>query len=204
MDKQFWDDRYGESEYAYGITPNLFFAQQVQKFRPGSILMPADGEGRNGVFAAALGWRVTSCDLSNEGSIKALALAEIKKVSIEYIVGDLEGLQFEPESFDAVGLIYAHFPALKKSKLHAKLDACLRPGGTIILEAFSKDHLKFNSVNPKAGGPKETGILYSEAELREDFPNYNFMLLEEKELDLAEGRYHIGRSAVVQFVGIKQ
>jgi len=66
-----WDERYAEPGFAYGAAPNLFFKEWLSKFTPGSILMPADGEGRNGVFAARLGWKVTSFDISVEGKYQS-------------------------------------------------------------------------------------------------------------------------------------
>lgn len=202
--KEFWDDRYKNPTYAYGTEPNLFFREQLEKLRPGTILLPADGEGRNGVYAAKMGWQVTSVDLSAEGKLKALALAEANNVTLDYIVGDLDGLAFKPASFDVIGLIYAHFAADKKPALHRKLNNYLRPGGSIILEAFGKDHLLFNTGNPKVGGPKEPEMLYSAAEIKTDFADYDIKLLEEKEILLNEGQYHIGTGAVLRFVGKKQ
>jgi SAM-dependent methyltransferase len=204
MTKQFWDDRYSDTAYAYGKEPNRFFAEWLQQLKPGSILMPADGEGCNGVYAARLGWKVTSCDLSAKGKAKALLLAGEYRVTLDYLVGDLEGLQFEPATFDAIGLVYAHFPADKKALLHQILNGFLKPGGIIIFEAFSKQHLAHNSVNPKVGGPKELGMLFSKAELRAAFPNYDIHLLEEKALVLEEGQYHDGIGSVVRFIGRKQ
>ncbi len=201
--KKMWDDRYKENSYAYGKGPNIFFKDWLQKFEPGSILMPADGEGRNGVFAATLGWQVTSFDLSAEGKSKALSLAKENNVIIEYIVADLEQLKFEKESFDAIGLVYAHFAAGKKSAFHQKLNEYLKPGGIIILEAFSKKHLDLNKLDPKAGGPKDIDMLFSVEEIRTDFENYDILILEEKEVLLDEGKYHIGKSSVVRFAGIK-
>lgn len=201
---EFWDDRYKEQAYAYGKGPNLFFKEQLLKLQLGSVLMPADGEGRNGVFAAQSGWLVTSVDLSMEGRLKALALAEANQVAIDYMVGDLEGLHFEPASFDAIGLIYAHFAADKKAILHRTLNQYLKPGGMIILEAFSKNHLTYNSLDPKIGGPEELGMLFSAAELQADFPDHEIYLLEEKEILLDEGRYHIGKGAVVRYAGRKK
>src|SRR6186713_952554 len=90
-----WDERYKDQEFAYGKEPNRFFKEWLSKFKPGSILMPADGEGRNGVFAARQGWEVTSLDLSVEGQSKALKLAKEHHVSLTYIVDDLERLHFE-------------------------------------------------------------------------------------------------------------
>ena len=166
--------------------------------------MPADGEGRNGVFAVQLGWKVTSTDLSEEGKLKAFELAKEKNVDLEYFVGDLEELQFEKASFDAIGLIYAHFAADKKSTLHKKLNDYLKPGGIIIFEAFSKLHILYNGIDPKVGGPKDFDMLFSTAEIASDFENYEILLLEEKEITLEEGKYHIGTGSVIRFVGRKK
>ncbi|MET3880239.1 methyltransferase domain-containing protein [Chitinophaga sp. OAE865] len=202
--KNMWDNRYKNTEYAYGKTPNLFFKEWLEKFEPGSILLPADGEGRNGVFAAQLGWRVTSTDLSAEGRSKALLLAEEQHVTIDYIVGDLEQLTFPPASFDAVALIYAHFAAGKKSLLHRKLNNFLKPGGIVIFEAFSKAHIHLKLADPKVGGPKDVDMLFSKAELTADFENYDIIMLEEAETLLEEGIHHTGKGAVVRFVGRKR
>lgn len=198
-----WDARYNEHEFAYGKGPNLFFKSWLEQLKPGAILMPADGEGRNGVYAATLNWEVTAFDLSAAGKLKALELAKEKKVSINYLVGDLEELDFEKESFDVIALIYAHFSADSKSRLHHKLQGYLKPGGLIIMEAFSKAHLALNAVDPKVGGPKELEMLFSIAEIKADFENYEPLLLEERTVVLEEGKYHIGEGAVLRFVGRK-
>lgn len=202
--KNKWDERYKSAEYAYGKGPNLFFKEWLEKFEPGAILMPADGEGRNGVFAATLGWNVSAFDLSVEGQSKALQLAAEQKVAISYLVGGLDQLTFEPASFDAIGLIYAHFAADQKSLFHQKLDQYLKPGGVIILEAFCKEHLKLKALDPKVGGPAELDMLLSREEIIADFRNYDLLMLGEEEILLNEGMYHIGKGAVVRFVGIKR
>lgn len=201
--KNMWDERYKKQDYAYGKTPNLFFKEWLQNFEPGAILMPADGEGRNGVFAAKLGWSVTSVDLSIEGKTKAMELAREQGVTLEYLVGDLEQLYFENESFDAIGLIYAHFSTEKKSAYHRRLSKYLKPGGVIILEAFSKSHLKFRELNPRVGGPQDPGMLFSTTEIAADFDGYDITLLEELEMVLEEGKYHEGKGSVIRFIGIK-
>jgi len=201
--KNMWDDRYKQPVYAYGKEPNLFFGEWLEKLKPGKILMPADGEGRNGVFAAKLRWKVTSFDLSEEAKAKALQLAKENNVVVDYVVGDLEQLKFEENSFDVIGLVYAHFGANKKSSIHQKLSSYLKPGGLIIFEAFSKSHLQLNAVNPKVGGPKDIDMLFSTTEIAADFKNYETLQLEEKEIVLDEGKYHIGKGSVIRFVGRK-
>ena len=202
--KNMWDDRYKETEFVYGKEPNLFFKEWIKKYAPQTLLMPADGEGRNGVFAAQLGWTVTSFDLSIEGKIKALELAKDKQTSINYIVCDFEQLHFDDLSFDAIGLVYAHFAAEKKSIFHNKLSGILKTGGLIILEAFSKKHIHLNSINPKVGGPKDIAMLYSKEEILHDFINYEILYLEEEEIDLNEGKFHIGKGSVIRFVAKKK
>jgi SAM-dependent methyltransferase len=200
---QKWDERYKDNEFAYGTEPNVFFKEWLLKFEPGKILMPADGEGRNGVFAAQLNWDVTSFDLSSEGQQKALKLAKENKVSLDYIVGDLEQLEFEKNSFDAIGLIYAHFSAETKSKLHKKLNDYLKPGGIVIFEVFSKRHLDLKKANPKVGGPDNSNDLFSIAEILADFEKFEILYLEEEEIILNEGKFHVGTGSVIRFVGKK-
>jgi SAM-dependent methyltransferase len=201
--KNLWDERYKSNAFAYGKEPNTFFGKWLLKYTPGSILMPADGEGRNGVYAATLGWKVTSLDLSAEGKSKALQLAEEFGVKLDYIVGDLDQLEFKNESFDAIGLIYAHFSAPKKSRIHQKLSGYLTPGGILIFEAFSKNHLTFIERNPKVGGPRDVDMLFSREEMLADFKDYDTIVLSEEEADLEEGPYHIGTGSVIRFVGRK-
>ncbi|MDW7693946.1 methyltransferase domain-containing protein [Flammeovirgaceae bacterium SG7u.111] len=199
-----WDERYGQPSFAYGKEPNEFFKEWVSNFKPGTLLMPADGEGRNGVFAASLGWQVTSCDLSIEGKTKALKLAKEKEVSLEYLVGDFGKLNFQPESFDAIGLLYAHFSPEKKSDFHKRLSNYLKTGGIVIFEAFSKNHLPYVQANPKVGGPKNIDMLFSLEELKAYFPSFEVLHLAEEEVQLNEGAYHNGKGSVIRFVGRKR
>ena len=199
-----WNDRYSTDEYAYGEQPNNFLKEELEKLKPGRILFPAEGEGRNAVFAAKLGWNVSAFDISSEGKNKALRLAETHKVAIDYEVGELEKLNYPFEQFDAIALIYAHFPADIKSRYHKTLDKYLRKNGIIIFEAFSKKHIDYIAKNEKVGGPKEVAMLFSIDELKSDFGNYEIIVLEEKEIELNEGIFHNGKGSVVRFVGRKQ
>lgn len=121
-----WNERYSNEEFAYGEEPNQYLNEQLEKRKAGTILFPAEGEGRNAIFAAQLGWDVSAFDISKEGKNKATQLAEKIGVSIDYQEGPLEELNFELEQFDAIALIYAHFPAYIKSVYHKKLDSFLK------------------------------------------------------------------------------
>jgi 2-polyprenyl-3-methyl-5-hydroxy-6-metoxy-1,4-benzoquinol methylase len=199
-----WNDRYSNEEFAYGEEPNNYLKEQIEKLNVGTILFPAEGEGRNAVFAAKLGWAVSAFDISDEGKNKAIRLAEINNVTINYQVGELESLNYQLEQFDAIALIYAHFPAAIKSSIHKQLDKYLHKGGIIIFEAFSKKHLECLAKNDKVGGPKDIESLFSIEEIQSDFPNYEIIELEEKEIELNEGVFHNGTGSVIRFVGRKK
>ena len=201
--KKFWEDKYKNPDFAYGKEPNVFFKEQIQNLKSGSILLPADGEGRNGVFAAKLGWQVTAIDLSEEGKQKALQLASEQLVNIEYIVDDIEEAELPIKSFDAIALIYAHFSPWKISTIHQKLSRLVKDNGTIIFEAYSKNHLEYREANPKVGGPNDIEMLFSIEQIREDFKGFDIKLLEEKEVFLNEGLFHNGKGSVIRFIGTK-
>lgn len=198
-----WNERYSKDEFAYGEEPNQYLKEQLQKLPKGTILFPAEGEGRNAVFAAKLGWSAHAFDISEEGKKKAMHLAEKMQVSIDYQVGFLEELNFEPEQFDAIALIYAHFPAHIKSEYHQTLDRFLKKNGTIIFESFSKKHLAYVTANENVGGPKDIDSLFSIDEIKADFPNYTIIELEEKVIELSEGLFNNGIGSVIRFVGQK-
>lgn len=201
---QRWDDRYKSEEFAYGEEPNNYLKEQIEKLNPGTILFPAEGEGRNAIFAAKLGWKVSAFDISEEGKNKALKLAEANNVTVDYQVGELQTLNYQPEQFDAIALIYAHFPAEIKSDIHKTLETYLRKNGLIIFEAFSKKHLEYLAINDKVGGPKDIESLFSIEEIQSDFPNYEIIELEEREIELNEGLFHNGKGSVIRFVGRKK
>lgn len=201
---EYWNTRYREKEYAFGKEPNLFLKKQLLGAKTGKILFPAEGEGRNAVFAALLGWEVHAFDISEEGRKKALHLAADYGVHINYSVGELTELDYPENYFDVIGLIYAHFPPEIRSKYHAMLSSYLKQDGSIILEAFGHNHLIYREKNPSIGGPKELDWLFSEEQIKQEFSGFDIHLLEEKELELNEGLYHVGKGSVLRFTGTKK
>ena len=199
-----WNSRYSDEDYAYGTEPNQFFKEIMNKYNlEGKILFPAGGEGRNAVYAAKKGLEVFAFDTSIEGKNKALKLAKSKNVEINYEVGDFIDLKLITEKFDIAALIYAHFPPDILSKYHNKIAELIKPNGLLILEGFSKNHLELQKENPKVGGPKNIDMLFSMDSIKNDFPNFEIIILEEKEVELKEGKFHNGRSKVIRFLGRK-
>ncbi|MEP7109788.1 MAG: class I SAM-dependent methyltransferase [Ferruginibacter sp.] len=196
--KDFWNGRYGELEYIYGEEPNIFFAEQLHKIKPGKIILPCEGEGRNGVYAASQGWNVNAFDLSEAGKAKALQLANKKGVELNYIIEDANTVNYTENSVDAVAFIYAHFPPDTRKLIHQKAISWLKPGGRIIVEAFNPQQLQNNS-----GGPKDLSMLYTENIIKEDFGRLKIECVQMVRAELKEGKYHEGMSDIIRFVGIK-
>lgn len=198
-----WNKKYNEAGYAYGKAPNAYFRQELLKLTPGKILLPAEGEGRNAVFAAENGWDVQAFDLSKAGRRKALSLAAEKEVSIRYKVAEVKNVRYAAESFDAMALIFTHFQCEMRAEYHKKLSRFLKPGGILIVEGFSTRHRSFQQINPSAGGPSNLDMLYTTRMIYEEFPGFETLYLAEEVVELDEGKYHRGQSAVIRFTGKK-
>lgn len=200
----FWNQRYSEEGFAYGSRPNEYLKHKLRGLKAGKILFPAEGEGRNAVYAASLGWESTACDLSETGKIKAEALARSQNLKVDYQLCNVAELDFEKESFDALALIYAHFHENQRRKIHRDLVSFLKPGGYLILEAFSKDHLVKQKDNPGVGGPQNEIMLYDLEEIKEDFNAFEFLEAEKSDIALDEGKYHVGEASVVRIFARKR
>ncbi len=195
----YWNERYSKEEYAYGDEPNVFFAEQLKLLKPGVVIFPCEGEGRNAVYAASQGWTVHAFDSSEAGKTKALLLAQKKGQTIQYIIDDALDVQYPKATVDAVVFIFAHFPPSIRATVHQKAIDWLKPGGKIILEAFNPNQLQNTS-----GGPQDISMLYTEDMLRADFAGLEIELLQLIETSLTEGRFHQGKADVIRFVGVKK
>lgn len=196
--KDHWNDRYSTSEYIYGKEPNKFFEEEINKLNPGKILFLGEGEGRNAVYAASLGWSVDAVDQSETGKMKALKLSLERKVKINYYVEDLYSYKPKPNCYDAAVFIFLHLEEGLRNLVFKKTIDSLKPGGKIILEVFEKDQIKYDS-----GGPKDEALLYSLEDISEEFIVLDFEKFSKEIVILDEGKYHQGKAAVIRFVGEK-
>lgn len=202
--KNFWNERFSKEEFIYGEKPNEYFKEKLKNLSPGRILLPAEGEGRNAVFAAVSGWEVVAFDSSESGKKKAKILTEKNQVTIEYQIWDVKDFQHSTSEFDVLALIYAHFSSEDRRTYHQKLTSCLKKDGVLILEGFSKNHVENQKENPFAGGPKNIDMLYDLKSLKEDFKGFDFIELEEKTVNLREGNYHHGQAEVIRIFAKKR
>ena len=194
--RRFWDARFAEEGFVYGDAPNDFLREQARGLPPGDVLCLAEGEGRNGVFLAELGHRVTVQDISPVGLAKAERRARQRGVSIATRCSDLHHDTPAVESADLVVAIWMHLPPTLRAEVHHKAVQALRPGGHLILEAYTPRQLALGT-----GGPPVLELLIEPADLRQELQGLDLLILEETRRMITEGPYHHGESAVVRVLG---
>lgn len=196
MTQDFWDTRFGGEDYVYGTEPNAFLRAQAFRLAPGArVLLPGDGEGRNGVWLAEQGMDVLSVDASEVGLAKARRLAVARGVRIATERADLVRWEWPRAAFDAVVSAFLHLAPEDRKIVHRAIAASLRPGGVVILEAFRPEQLAHAS-----GGPRDAAMLYAPEVLRADFDGLEVLVCEEALDPLDEGTFHSGPAATVRFV----
>ncbi len=187
-----WDQRYSIEEYYYGTEPNEYLKDKLSKLQAGRILLTAEGEGRNAVFCAESGWDVVCYDTSQVGKTKADALAEMRNVRIDYRIDSHKSFNSN-DKFDVIAICYNHLPSFFREFFHTKILQNLKKDGYLILECFNK-----NQINNNTGGPKDIDQLYSLQDLLNDFKGLQMIEAIETDVNLNEGKGHVGISSVVR------
>ena len=195
MDANSWDNRYAGAEYLYGTAPNDFVAEVALQIPSGPVLCLAEGEGRNAVYLAALGYVVTAVDQSAVALGKAKELAAARGVALETITADLADYSIVPGAWAGIVSVWAHVPPALRRRIHAQVVRGLQPGGLFVLEAYTPAQLAFDT-----GGPRSVEMFMTAAQLREELAGLDFEIVRELERDVREGTKHTGRAAVVQVV----
>ena len=189
-----WDERYDTEEYVYGTEPNDFLVSINGRIpRGGRVLSLGEGEGRNGVYLAKLGYSVTAVDLSPVGMKKAEKLARDNGVSIKTVAADLAEYNIEPGAWDGIISFFCHMDRDTRRRIFGQAVKGLRPGGVFILEAFTPAQLKYDT-----GGPKNAELMMTASDLKDELSGLEFIIADELEREVREGVHHQGTAAVLQ------
>ena len=197
-DRKFWNERYAAYDFLYGTEPNAFLVENASLLR-GPVLSLSEGEGRNAVFMASLGLNVLGVDCSEVGLKKAQILASSRGVVIETEVADLAEFEPKEDYYCSVVSISAHLASSIRKKLYPRIEKALRPGGIVLLEAYSESQLAKDT-----GGPKDIDMLMSVEKLQREFQNLKPIIVKEIEREVCEGEGHTGMASVVQYVARKE
>ena len=195
-----WESRFSGVDYAFGTAPN-YFLKSCKSLLPasGKALAVADGEARNGVWLAQQGLEVTSLDFSPAAQRKAKALARERGVELTFVLADIHAWSYPENAFDVVVDIFSQVGApTERERKWAGMRKALRPGGLLIIQGYTPEHLQYGT-----GGPKQIENMYTRAMLEEAFRGYRDMTIVEETLELHEGASHHGMSAVINFTARK-
>lgn len=193
-----WDERYGVEGYVYGTEPNGFLLARAGVLPLGKVLCLGEGEGRNAVWLAEQGHAVTAVDASAVGLRKARALAAGRGVRVTTVHADLAYYRIEAESWDGIVSIFCHLPAALRAEVHRGCVEGLRPGGILLLEAYTP-----SQVGRGTGGPPTAALMMDAQSLRAELAGLELLELTEREREIHEGALHNGVGAVVELVGRK-
>lgn len=193
-----WDERYSQPGFAYGTEPNEFLAVAAGRIPAGPVLSLGEGEGRNAAFLAGLGHRVVAVDQSEVGLAKARRMAADRGLTIETVCSDLAGYAIEPGAWAGIVSVFCHLPRRVRKPLHTAAVRGLRPGGVLVLEAYTPAQ-----IGRGTGGPRDPDMLPTLAELTVELTGLEFAHARELDREVREGTYHTGVASVVQVVGVR-
>jgi cyclopropane fatty-acyl-phospholipid synthase-like methyltransferase len=198
---QFWNERFDKKEFIFGKEPNEYLVEQASRYLEpnSSVLCIADGEGRNGVWLAKQGMRVTGFDVSDIALAKANQFATDSEVNIQYSLCDTDSFDWQANLYDAVIGIFIQFadPEMR-ARIFKQIHQTLKPGGLFILQGYTPKQLEY-----KTGGPSLIEHLYTEEMIRELSQGYEILDLQCYEKELSEGARHAGMSALLGMVAKK-
>jgi 2-polyprenyl-3-methyl-5-hydroxy-6-metoxy-1,4-benzoquinol methylase len=156
MKREDWDARYADLGPVTALQPNRFVAMETAHLAPGRVLDLACGEGRNAVWLAEQGWQVTGIDFSEVAIERARRLADARRVSTEFVVGDVFAIPLEHARYDLVLIAYLQVgPDQRSALLEMAVDA-LAPGGTLLLVAHD-----LRNLTEGYGGPSSASVLWT-------------------------------------------
>jgi len=173
MDAADWDTRYTTESLVWGTDPNRWVVSELGVLNPGSVLDLGCGEGRNAIWLAAEGWRVTAIDFSAVAVDRARDLAKEtaerlqRDLDITWRVEDVTTAEVERSAFDAVLLSYLQLPSYERRDALRLAARALAPGGDMLVLAHDTTNL-----TEGYGGPQDPEVLYSAADVEEDLQDY--------------------------------
>ncbi|HEY7988123.1 MAG TPA: class I SAM-dependent methyltransferase [Lapillicoccus sp.] len=167
MDATGWDRRYDASDLVWSATPNAVVAREAADLPPGRALDLASGEGRNAIWLAERGWRVTAVDFSAVATARARRLAQERlgaaATRVEAVTADLMTWSPPPAGADLAVLAYLQLSVGERRHVHRLAAAALASGGTFLLVAHHRDNL-----TEGVGGPQDPAVLFTPDEVVAD------------------------------------
>lgn len=160
-----WDEWFRAGPQLYTLTANQLVVEVLGDLEAGRALDLAAGEGRNAVWLAERGWRVTAVDFSEAALDHARDLAVQRGVAIELLAADVTAWQPPPRAFDAVVISYLQLPAAALTGVLPRAAEALAPGGTLVAVGHHVDNLAHGH-----GGPSDRALLWDPEQIAAALP----------------------------------
>lgn len=157
MQREDWDQRYGESELVWPADPNIFLVAEAADLPPGRALDVACGEGRNAIWLARRGWQVVGADYSPAALRKAAQVAASAGVEVTFVEADAT-LRSPEGPFDLVVFCYLQLPGDLMARALDLAVAQLAEGGTLLVIGHDRRNLAEG-----VGGPSRPEVLLDPA-----------------------------------------
>lgn len=195
--QDFWNQRYLADGFLFGRQPNAFVKSQAHLFKQDqNVLSIADGEGRNGVFVARQGARVTSVEFSQAAQQKARGLADEFGVDISFELADIFEWSGDQGGYDIVLAIFVQFaPPDKRTLLFDKIKSWVKLGGLVVMQGYRPQQVSY-----KTGGPPHAENMYTSDILRLAFGEFEMLHMHEHDSEVDEGSGHSGMSALIDMI----
>ena len=195
-----WNERFSTDDYVFGTEPAQALVKLEQYLIPnGETLVIADGEGRNSVYLASRGFKVTASDSSTVANGKARALAASRNVEVDYKVEDVFDTDWSAKQYDnVVGIFFQFVPPAKIKEVLTGLRAATKKGGTLLIHGYTPEQITFAT-----GGPKNAAHMYTKEMFVDLFDDMEILVNDEYQIYLSEGSGHKGQSALIDFVARK-
>jgi hypothetical protein len=142
--RETWNEIY-RNDVGFEKQPNRLLVEITKGVRPGTALDLAMGQGRNGLYLASIGWKVTGIDFADEGLKVARDEAAKRKLELSTVNADIDGWDFGKARWDLVAMIY---PGDKKLAWIEKAKVGLKPGGLFVYEYFAGDDTDDGGFKP--------------------------------------------------------
>jgi SAM-dependent methyltransferase len=165
MKRERWNERYAGADLLWSSTPNRFLVAETEGLPPGRGLDLACGEGRNAVWLAERGWRVTGVDFAEAALAKAAELAAGRDVELELVHADLLDWVPPARAYDLVAVLYLQLPAGERRLVLGRAAEAVAPGGTFLLVAHD-----LSNLTEGHGGPSNPVVLTTAEEVAAELP----------------------------------
>jgi SAM-dependent methyltransferase len=154
-----WDARYAAEPSLWGAEPNAFVRARVADSEPGVAVDLACGNGRNALWLARRGWRVTAVDISAVAVEQAAARGAALGVDVDWQHADLVEWT-PPGAVDLALICYLHLPMPDLLTVLRAAGRALRPGGRLLYVGHARTNLERGY-----GGPSDPAVLSEIADL---------------------------------------